>query len=786
MNPFGLAAVVALAVGGLVMAGVMRLELADGTLVVGVGREGQLRRDVRMDLHEGILADFCLFFMVSTTAVLVSKSSWVPGTDVLVPVMVMATVLSLVLAKLAPRGTTYWLAVEVGAVLGVFLYTATHGANPVADFVTWVRAVRASVNLAALVAMAGGGWMMVAWSVFWVARKRNAALAMAPLAIILTVEIINDPTQPGNGVLMVTWLLLAGTLLLRLNAARIHDRWRDRADSQVWISISTRGAAVVIVLLVIAILLPPLSTVDLSVGMFHGRSPGGGDGPADSAAGRSAARPVPNLTQTGYSERVAPGGTLVRSQLSVLQVSNNFDRAVYWRGINLYSVENGIWSPGPARAVTSDATANTLLDRGTDRARVTVRANVTVLDVPQTTIFWPGEPVQVNQSATLRSGRTGSLSGVATVEAAYARTAVPVGQGYVVRASQSVATEDQLRGASTLYPSDIAQLTGLVPSSFNPTTTISKDVIDLARGISGAGTVFDRVKNIETYLRSTERYQLRVSAPPSGVDPISYFLFTSHSGYCEYFASAMGQMVRALGVPVRLVSGYGPGSTTQSRDTNPNSKHDVGAGPVVTTIRAADAHTWVEVYFPSYGWVPFEPTPDPNYPVLARGTGPAPAVAAPATVAVPPVVAAPARHTAGRPGLGLPATVGLGFAALIALILLALVVARVAMGTGRHWDMRLAWSRLGWLGHRLGVPRRPADTPLEFAARLARQLPDLAADIMVLGTAYSRQAYSAGGPGDGQSQREVAAWLRVRSSLVRRLALGRGRGLSPPAVTPPS
>ncbi|HEV1997023.1 MAG TPA: hypothetical protein VGR61_02695, partial [Candidatus Dormibacteraeota bacterium] len=300
MNPFFLAAVAALAAGGLVMAGVLRFELAEGALDVGAGREGRLRH-VRMDLREGLLSDFALFFVISTTAALVAASNWVPGTSALVPMMVMATVFSLLLAKLAPRGTTYWLAVEVGAVFALFVYTTSHGSNAVNDFVTWVRAIRASVNLAALVTMAGAGWMVVAWSVFWVARKRNASLALAPLAIVLAVEIINDPVQPGNGALMVTWLLLAGTLVLRLNAARIHDRWRDKADSHVWISISTRGALAVVGLLVIAILLPPLNTVDLSVAMFHGRSPGGGEGPPDSASGRTAAQPVPNLTQTGYS-----------------------------------------------------------------------------------------------------------------------------------------------------------------------------------------------------------------------------------------------------------------------------------------------------------------------------------------------------------------------------------------------------------------------------------------------------------------------------------------------------
>ncbi|HEV1998145.1 MAG TPA: DUF4129 domain-containing protein, partial [Candidatus Dormibacteraeota bacterium] len=141
----------------------------------------------------------------------------------------------------------------------------------------------------------------------------------------------------------------------------------------------------------------------------------------------------------------------------------------------------------------------------------------------------------------------------------------------------------------------------------------------------------------------------------------------------------------------------------------------------------------------------------------------------------------------GTHGLGTPIAVGLGFTAVIALVLLAVLLARVTVGAGRRWDMALAWSRLGWLGRRIGVPRRPSDTPLEFATHLAGRLPDLAEDIMVLGRAYSRHAYGAAAAADGGRDTEVAAWLRVRSRLVRLLALGPGRaGLSPPAATPQS
>ena len=601
-----------LAISGLALAGVVRVAVVEGAVDLSVGRDGR-RRGLRIESREGILADVALVLLVVATAALVGGSHWVAGTDVLAPMLGFGAVLCLLLAKTAPRGTTYWLAVEVAAVAALFVFTAPHSGSLIADFPAWVEAIRGSVALAALVTMAGAGWMLVAWSAFWVSRKRNAALALAPLAVVLAVEILNDPTQPASGELMVSWILLAGMLLLRLNTARIRERWHDMADTQVWIYIASRGAVAVIALLIVSVLLPPLSTIDLSLSFFHGRNAEGAPGPASDLGGRgSDAQPSGNQTQTGYSERVAPGGTLTRSSTPVLTVSSDFGRPVYWRGINLYSIVGTAWLPGPARAVTADAGANTPLDNGTAGARQHVHATVEVLDVAQQTLFWPGDPYVVDQATVLRGARPGSISGVATVEAAYSRTVLPVGTTYTVDALQSVATEDQLRQAGANYPQAVVQLTG--PSSPTP-ASIGSDVSRLARQVGLAGsTPYDQVKNIEAYLRSKEKYRLVISSPPAGTDPISYFLFQSHTGYCEYFASAMGEMVRALGIPVRLVSGYGPGQTTPPQDVDRNFRRDIAPGSSVSTIRASDAHTWVEVYFPGYGWVPFEPTPTPTTP----------------------------------------------------------------------------------------------------------------------------------------------------------------------------
>ena len=124
----------------------------------------------------------------------------------------------------------------------------------------------------------------------------------------------------------------------------------------------------------------------------------------------------------------------------------------------------------------------------------------------------------------------------------------------------------------------------------------------MARTLTASATNnYDRAMAIQSYLRNNFQYTLD---PPAiePEDPVGSFLFRSKSGYCEYFAAAMAVMLRTLNVPSRLVNGFQTGSYNR-----------IGKDFVV---RARDAHSWVEVYFTGYGWIPFDPTPADPHPVL--------------------------------------------------------------------------------------------------------------------------------------------------------------------------
>ncbi len=123
---------------------------------------------------------------------------------------------------------------------------------------------------------------------------------------------------------------------------------------------------------------------------------------------------------------------------------------------------------------------------------------------------------------------------------------------------------------------------------------ITPRVRQLAQDLTGnEGNVYDKTKAVENYLSSNYPYTLKPGTPPRRMDFVDYFLFEGKQGYCTYYASAMTVLLRCVGIPARYVEGY---------IMPPDSKNGV------FQVTNQQAHAWVEVYFDSFGWIPFEPT----------------------------------------------------------------------------------------------------------------------------------------------------------------------------------
>src|SRR5439155_17064620 len=147
----------------------------------------------------------------------------------------------------------------------------------------------------------------------------------------------------------------------------------------------------------------------------------------------------------------------------------------------------------------------------------------------------------------------------------------------------------RLEAAGTDYPVAITATYLQLPE-------IDPRIPELARTATArAMTPYDKAVALETFLKTKFAYTLNLTGNP-GKDPLADFLFETRAGHCEYFASSMTVMLRTLGIPSREVNGFLPGEF-----------NELGGDYIV---RASDAHSSVEAYFPGSGWIVFDPTPD--------------------------------------------------------------------------------------------------------------------------------------------------------------------------------
>jgi protein-glutamine gamma-glutamyltransferase len=159
----------------------------------------------------------------------------------------------------------------------------------------------------------------------------------------------------------------------------------------------------------------------------------------------------------------------------------------------------------------------------------------------------------------------------------------------VVSARQDYPAE-LLRTSVAVYPDDIRAAYLQLPP------TVSQRTRDLAASIiSGQPTPYDQVVAVRDYLLATYPYDFYPPPQALNTDAVDQFLFVDQRGVCEHFVSAMVVMLRTQGIPARLAAGFGSG--------------DFNRVTGYYEVHADDAHAWAEVYFPGYGWIPFDPTP---------------------------------------------------------------------------------------------------------------------------------------------------------------------------------
>ncbi len=279
--------------------------------------------------------------------------------------------------------------------------------------------------------------------------------------------------------------------------------------------------------------------------------------------------------------------------------------ATYWRMVALPNLTSDGFSPATGLP-TVDVSGDTLLGptSSTDPSVLAVAQPVTQtftalsdlgdLYLP---VAYPAERIEIDRDVAW------------TPETGTANISDPLDAGSTYAAVSFLVdpTPEQLR-LETLPPPSEDPVSTFVP----PDTPV--EIEALARTwTEGAATPYDQIMAIQDHLRAGE-YTYTTSVP--GRDDsftLRDFLFETKAGFCQQFASAMTVMLRTLGIPARVAVGFTAG--TYDPETQ------------LRTVGTAEAHAWVEVKFPTYGWLTFDPTPGRSNPSAAYSD--------PASVGVP-------------------------------------------------------------------------------------------------------------------------------------------------------
>jgi transglutaminase-like putative cysteine protease len=487
---------------------------------------------------------------------------------------------------------------------------------------------------------------------------------------------------------------------------------------------------------------------------------------------------------TGFSNDILLNPTLKRTHAIAFTytVQGSYADPYYFRGVDDTFLSAGAWRYAQVGQYHEAITKNAVPKYADDYAKMDVAAFKVNMIAPPTgnsdILFYPGRLYHVNrdslatESLVTQATISGSLMNIDRLSSVSPRTSRGT---YGVTVEYSAATTADLQAAGNSFPDWMSAYTGLPPNyrAKDVLDRIHNKALEIVRA-AGAQNEYDAAVAIETYLRSNVfTYTLEPPRAPFDTDPLDYFLFTSHSGYCEFFATAMGDMLRSLGIPTRLVSGFGPGT------------YDASVSAYI--VRSEDAHSWVEVYFPTYGWIQFEPTHDTSgtYNPIPRGASGNNICQrdlgcdTPGGGSIGGVAPVPAGKGAGGvdvSGTGSgggfsfripdPSTLTRIVAIVVALLLFVFAAAarylrpRTVMGV---WRRTLVLARLA------GADQRAGETPFELGRRLARSFPEASEPIRTLANGFVVAAYAPADVAGSARASVMEAWSALRPLLLRRV-----------------
>ena len=651
--------------------------------------------------------------------------------------------------------------------------------------VNWMRALiegtSGADNLIFVTQLSVLGWWigyLAIWSLFRHQRLLNAVL---PAGVALVVNAYYS-TEAMTGYLI---LYAAAVLLLaiRVELARNEARWqmtRVRYAPDITLDFLRSGLGFTALILILVWAMPDITqnlTVERLLRPFEG--PWQTIEDTWNRMYQSLNYDRSATVVSAFGKSMTFGGPVSLSDRPIFDAET--PERSYWRAAVYDEYTSAGWqNTSPDLAVIDGGEP---LGEPVVRDTRTITSTVYPLEAGQELIFAPPQPqrISVPVTADYRSvpDEREQQEPLRIVSLLRSRVRLDSETGYQVVSSVSDASPVELRADTTLYPDWISdhflQLPETTPARVRELATLTT---------ANLGNPYDKADAIEKFLR-TYTYNQNIMAPPTGQDGVDYFLFDSKEGYCDYYASAMVVMLRAVGVPARFVVGYTPG---QVREQN-----QVSEGPEQYRILERNAHAWPEVYFPSYGWIQFEPTA--SEPLLAR---PAPEEDEPLDSGMVPnqgmnaLEPEPPLPEPGASALGAEPTrtpsaferwlqSNWGWLAAVSAILL------VAAGAARYFRWRQVslfrdsevlarlFGLLGLWAARLQIRWRASETPLERASAFNERLPDAAPAVDAITGLFVAQQYGRQDPAPEAINGLAPLWSQLQPRLWKLWLIGQLR-----------
>jgi transglutaminase-like putative cysteine protease len=635
-------------------------------------------------------------------------------------------------------------------------------------------------NMVFVLQMAFIVWEITYLSLWFIFRSRHAWLAIVPGGVLLLVNLYYAPKDITAYLLI--YLAIALLLVIRFNLFSQEQIWRQEGvhfnADEINFDFLRAGAIFTLVILALAWVTPTAVAAQQTYLFDTLRGPWR-DLQSEWTRLFASLNYRPTAGVDFYGSELTLGGPRELSEVPVLEVRTP-SNARYWRAVVFDKFTGRRW----------ENTDNTLAAFGADnqmlpmipyQARQVITHTSTLLGPSMSSLPMAAQPLWVDRPARAslsfvdasvgatpdQSGAASTIQAVDTLSYAQSRVPLDAGDSYMATSMLSVATEPQLRAAGTRYPTWITDRYLQLPDS------VTSRVKQLAEKIAAPyDDPYDKASAIEHYLRSEIDYNEKIDAPPPDRDPVDYILFDLKQAYCDYYATSMAVMVRSLGIPARIASGYAQGT------------YNTEKGAYIVELK--DAHTWVEVFFPTYGWVEFEPTaaqPAIVRPVAEENTGSDQGINPTSDLLSGPnpmdrkealldqelpdnsgSSSTPfwARLNPAKPGSWV-------FGSLVLLALAGLIVwttrsRRPSRLTGissmYHSMLRLA----GWAGANL----RSSQTPSEHASALAKILPEGERPAQHIAGLYTRERY--GHRATDEAEQAIASqfWYELRPKLIRK------------------